>query len=277
MNYDFLINEISEDMYYVYKHTNIFNDKVYIGITCRDPKKRWNNGYGYRNNKYFWRSIQKYGWNEGFVHEILYEDLTYESACQKEIELIATYNSTNPNYGYNHHKGGQYHDYETRQKISQHNTTKKSVCQYSKDGKFINEYESRAAASKATGISTQEIFLACSGRILSAGEYFWCDKDNPEKLQLDLEKYRDGLEHVLQFDLDGNLLFEYKHIYDAAEKTGINDYEIFCACFDRLNPIQNFLFCYFGKEHKIKKWVKQNKDQKTINVKKRHAGKRKPR
>lgn len=36
-----------ERCYYVYKH--IFpNGKVYIGITCKKPIYRWNNGNGYK-------------------------------------------------------------------------------------------------------------------------------------------------------------------------------------------------------------------------------------
>ena len=33
--------------YTVYKHTSP-SGKVYIGITCRKPKYRWNNGKGYK-------------------------------------------------------------------------------------------------------------------------------------------------------------------------------------------------------------------------------------
>lgn len=282
MDLDFLTHNQSDNLYVVYKHTNIANGKVYIGITCQDPKARWSGGYGYRNNKYFWRSIQKYGWTKGFVHEILYEDLTYEEACKIEIELIAKYNSTNRNYGYNHHKGGRYQDYETRRKISEHSSIKRAVFQYSKDGDFIAEYESRVAASKATGISAQEIWSACSGNIFSAGGYFWCNKDEPEKIEIDLEKYRSSMDHVLQFDLCGNLICEYKHVYDASESTGIDRYKIWQVCFDKLEPLGGFLFCYKSRESRIEKWIKKKKSLKNTNsekvdsqktkIKKRSAG-----
>ena len=60
--------------YSVYKHI-CPNGKVYIGITMQNPKKRWKNGAGYKNNKYFWNSIVKYGW-DNICHDILYENLT---------------------------------------------------------------------------------------------------------------------------------------------------------------------------------------------------------
>lgn len=52
----------------VYKHTNIINGKIYVGITCRNPKIRWANGKGYGSNIFFSRAIKKYGWNKGKKH-----------------------------------------------------------------------------------------------------------------------------------------------------------------------------------------------------------------
>ena len=87
----------------VYKHTNLVNGKVYIGITGRKPEERWKNGY--RQNKYFTSAINKYGWG-GFSHEILFNGLTKDEAASKEIELIALYDSTNREKGYNISTGG---------------------------------------------------------------------------------------------------------------------------------------------------------------------------
>ena len=91
--------------YIVYKHTSP-SGKVYIGLTGRTTKERWgNNGIGYKACPYFWRAIQKYGW-DNIEHEILYEDLTQEEACELEIKTIAEYDSTNPEKGYNDLLGG---------------------------------------------------------------------------------------------------------------------------------------------------------------------------
>lgn len=91
--------------YIVYKHTNPHNGKVYIGITGQEPWRRWDCGRGYIGNKYFYRAIQKYGW-ENFLHEILYSGLTLEEANQIERSLIEKYDSTNPRKGYNIDLGG---------------------------------------------------------------------------------------------------------------------------------------------------------------------------
>lgn len=90
--------------YYVYKHTTPSN-KVYIGITKQEPEKRWKYGNGYNKDSIFYNAVLKYGW-DNINHEILYSGLTEEEACEKEIELIAEYKSTDRRYGYNISAGG---------------------------------------------------------------------------------------------------------------------------------------------------------------------------
>ena len=91
--------------YKVYMHTSPSN-KVYIGITCKDVKRRWRkDGNGYKGQEYFYKAIQKYKW-DNFKHEVLYEGLTKEEAEKIEIELIKKYKSNDPNYGYNILSGG---------------------------------------------------------------------------------------------------------------------------------------------------------------------------
>lgn len=99
--------------YCVYKHT-FPNGKVYIGITCRKPEYRWNNGKGYlaikKDGKYkqpaIANAILKYGW-ENVTHEILFDCLTKEEAEQKEIKLISEYQSNKIDFGYNIANGGR--------------------------------------------------------------------------------------------------------------------------------------------------------------------------
>lgn len=96
--------------YIIYMH--LFpNDKKYIGITCKKPNARWENGLGYSESHQpvMYNAIQKYGW-ENIKHIILYENLSLQEAQEKEKELIACYNtnchSKNSN-GYNMTDGGE--------------------------------------------------------------------------------------------------------------------------------------------------------------------------
>ena len=107
-------------MYTVYQHKNKMNGKIYIGITMQEPEKRWGtNGNNYKTSPHFYLAIQKYGW-DNFEHNILFKNLSYEDACQKEQELIQYYNSMNRDFGYNSTSGGDIFimNEETKQKIS---------------------------------------------------------------------------------------------------------------------------------------------------------------
>ena len=164
-------------MYVVYRHRNKTNGKVYIGITSKSPKQRWQNGNGYCEQSLFWNAIQKYGWNN-FEHDILYENLSKRDAEKLEQELICEYKSNNRDFGYNMANGGgvnrgyklseitkkrlseshlgkvawnkglsgysvpkaqgKKRSEETCRKMSE-NRPKKSVCQYTLDGEFVEE------------------------------------------------------------------------------------------------------------------------------------------
>lgn len=91
----------------IYLHRNKNNNKVYIGQTSQaNLNDRWKNGKGYSSCYYFYKAIQKYGW-ETFEHIILEQgNWTQEEANQKEQYYINLYQSTNPNYGYNITPGG---------------------------------------------------------------------------------------------------------------------------------------------------------------------------
>ena len=104
--------------YTIYIHKNKINGKVYIGQTSQNPKKRWNNGKGYKDSHKFYNAILKYGW-DNFEHIILYTNLTLEEANQKEQELIEQYKSYEDKFGYNITKGGRNfaHSEETKKKI----------------------------------------------------------------------------------------------------------------------------------------------------------------
>lgn len=111
--------------YTVYKHTSP-SGKVYIGITCMTPEKRWQNGGGYRNNPHFAAAIQRHGW-DNIRHEIIAEGLNQEEAERLEVELIAKYKSADKAHGYNISLGGntgQKHSAETRAKIGDANRSR---------------------------------------------------------------------------------------------------------------------------------------------------------
>lgn len=90
--------------YCVYMHTSP-SGKRYIGITKKNPNRRFNNGNGYKQNTIFWKAIKKYGW-ENIKHEILETNLTHDEACEREQFYISKYDTTNSLFGYNVTFGG---------------------------------------------------------------------------------------------------------------------------------------------------------------------------
>lgn len=96
---------MEERDYKLYVHISP-SDKRYYGITKMEVKNRWHKGSGYKGNQYFYRAIEKYGWNN-FMHEVLFDNLTKEEACLLEQMYIALYDTANPRKGYNITLGGE--------------------------------------------------------------------------------------------------------------------------------------------------------------------------
>lgn len=86
-------------MYTIYEHVSP-NGKKYIGQTCQRLTRRWRNGYGYVRNTYFYRAIEKYGW-DNFQHNVICQCETLEEANKVESELIARFKTNDPQHGYN--------------------------------------------------------------------------------------------------------------------------------------------------------------------------------
>lgn len=151
--------------YTVYMHISPSN-KRYIGITSLNLDKRWGKtGNGYKTQQYFYRAIEKYGW-DNFQHIIIAKGLDEETAKWLEIQLIREWDTTDKNKGYNITLGGESANgyspsEETRKKISkatsgennpfygkQHSEeTKKKLSEINKGKKLSNEIRKKISES----------------------------------------------------------------------------------------------------------------------------------
>lgn len=145
----------------VYMHVSP-NGKRYIGITSQDPKLRWAGGSGYSDNMHFKSAIDKYGWNN-FEHIIVASELSLESACKLESDLISKYDTMNPDKGYNHTTGGNWStpDAETRKKLSEH---RKLLV---KDADFMTKLSNSLKGHSCSDETKRKISEANKGRKLS--------------------------------------------------------------------------------------------------------------
>jgi len=83
-------------MAYVYKHTRLDKNEVfYIGIGS-DNKNKFTRAYSKKRRSKFWKDLTK---NIDYEVEILYNNITWEEACQKEKELILQYGRKDLNTG----------------------------------------------------------------------------------------------------------------------------------------------------------------------------------
>lgn len=210
-----LLDKNNENKYTVYMHKNKINGKVYIGQTSTSVNHRWQEGKGYKGCTLFERAINKYGW-DNFEHIIIADNLTQDVSSQMEKDLIALYDSRNPQKGYNISAGGDSGhagvpmSAEARRKISESQKGKivssetrnkmslalkgrspstfalqkanevhsVEVVQLTLDGKYIDCYCSSSEASRKTGINESTINACCNnrGNNKSAGGFLWMKK-----------------------------------------------------------------------------------------------------
>lgn len=186
----------------VYIHTTP-SKKVYIGITSRDVRKRWNRGLGYKSCTSFYNAIKKYGW-DNIEHEILEENLSFEDAEIKEKYYIEKYNSNNPAYGYNLTSGGLGSNgfrlpEEKRKELSKNRQGINSI--------GYGFYPSDSTKKKMSD--------SAKGRVFKQG--------TRQKLADSKKK------PVYQYDLNGNFIREFDCAIQAADTLEINRGNL-CSC-----------------------------------------------
>ena len=94
---------------YVYITTNLLNNKIYIGqhvASVFEPERYIGSGL------YFLRAVKKYG-KQNFKNELLCECQSQEELDKQEMYYIDTYQSTNPDIGYNLSKGSSKNNVDT--------------------------------------------------------------------------------------------------------------------------------------------------------------------
>ena len=175
----------TENIYSVYVHKNLKNDKYYVGMTSQEPKERWNNGWGYYSNSQMWNDIQNSDWNKDWVHGILGKFDNRNDALRYEAFLIAMLDSVRNGYNTSSYNSSNYkRTEEHKKKLSESMKGKiygevrlKPVIQFSKTGEFIAEFPSTMEACRHTGCSHSHICKCCKGKRKSCGGYIWKYKE----------------------------------------------------------------------------------------------------
>ena len=242
--------------YTLYRHVAP-NGKMYVGVTRTSPRKRWGaNGIRYKSNPYFYRAIQKYGW-DNFKHEILFTNLTKDEASFAELVCVNVWDLTNPKYGYNINKGGIVGDRlsdETKQRLSDMNRGKK-LSQETKDkiskatrGKnhpFYGKHhtpEAKRKISKARLGCTHDVSLETRRKLSIANK-------GRKRTEEERARFRGGNSPLAcaVVGLDKKTLeivFEFDSIMDAERQTGIANTNISTCCCGKRQSAGGYIWKY---------------------------------
>lgn len=216
----------------IYKHTNKINGKVYIGQTCQEPERRWQNGQGYNPNCPFGKAIAKYGW-DGFIHEIIETDIpTLDEANKREEYYISYFHSyIGDDYcnGYNATKGGDNGEH----------LGKKVVC--IETGEV---FATAKAAGERYNVNSHGILGCCNNLpyMNTAARLHWCFEEeyNPNNIQ-ELKPYNGGQNKPIYcFELDKS----FDTIAQAARELHINHTDISECCSKKRITTHDLHFCY---------------------------------
>lgn len=218
-------------LYVVYKHTDP-DGLVYIGITRKLPRKRFDYGRGYKHNRRFNEAIERIGW-DNFKHDILAEGLTREEAEALESRYISEYQSTDPSLGYNVKTGGTYGKgitEEARRHLSDlmrgdNNPSRRFGCPM-KGKKHTEESKHKMSVSASARV----------GRVVTAETR---------------AKLRDAQKKRAVVDLEtGNV---YNGIHEAAEATGLAPTKICAVCKGKRRTTGGKRWAYYGQNQGVTK------------------------
>lgn len=106
--------------------------------------------------------------------------------------------------------------------------TKRSVCQYTMDYKYIATFESCKVASEKTGVQRRLISSVCSGKVFSTGGFRWKYEDDPE----DFAMPKGGaFRAVQQINPETDeVISTFNSIKDASASTGASSTHIGSVC-----------------------------------------------
>lgn len=256
----------------VYRIVNNINGKLYIGSTGSKGgfKKRWSYHLtDLRQNKHHSRHLQR-AWNkygeESFVFEILetIEDFTKETLLIREQHYLDLYKSYDVNLGYNICKisGSSLGVKKTPEQIKQmselrkgkpipwlndgkprskeHIENLKNACIGKISEKLDKTYEEIYGEEKAIELK-KKLSEAHKGQFVGDKHPMYGSNHKEETKKKISEKLS---KLVLQKNLDGVLICEYKSVRDVENKTGIPYHKIKYYCTNKNNEYDGFKWEY---------------------------------
>lgn len=222
----------------VYRHISP-SGKVYIGITSRDPKRRWNCGKSYEHCIKFYAAIQKYGW-DNIKHEILFTSLSEERAKKLEIELIRHYKWMS--ISYNLTDGGDgwlgyHHSDATKEKLSLLNSGENNPMY----GKHLSEEAKQKLHEQNLG-ELNPMFGKTHSEEAKQKISQKNKKSKPEGFGDKIRKARS--KPIEQYDREGNLIACYESSKQAGAALSYDNSSITKCCNGKLAHYKGYIWKY---------------------------------
>lgn len=222
-------------MAYVYTYTRLDKNEIfYVGIGSDSKYKRAKN-LSLRTD-YFKKIINK----SEYKLDIVFDNLSWEDACLKEIELIALYGRKDLEKGnlVNFTDGGE------GRKGSQNKIT--PVYQIDLQGNTIKEWVNIETICKELNIHRQSLYAVLNKKVWTCRDFIWVYKEKYNKtyvqeivfkINKNKERVKNGLRKsgkIYQYDLDNNFINEFSSIKEASLKTNTR-YSCICCCVNNIN------------------------------------------
>lgn len=253
---------------YIYKTTNLFNGKIYIG---QHKSNVFDENY-YGSGVRFTNVFNKYG-KDNFICELLEECNSEDELNAQEQYWIEHFNSTDRSIGYNLMSGGYKvrgakHSEETKKKISISKTGQHPNRDYScisdetkqKISNTLKEYF-KTHDNPRKGVHLSEKTKEKLRRANLGKKYSEATKEKhrnrpawnkgismTEEAKQHLREVNTGKivarRTVGQFNLDGTLINTYISCADASRKTGIQRPQITKCCLGYRKSASNYIWKY---------------------------------
>lgn len=217
----------------IYKATNLFNGKVYIGQTRRSLEIRMRQhlqgSLKADSTNSFHYALAQFG-REGFEWSIVDEFRGTKEEVMHALNIAEEYHilknrSMVGDMGYNSTQGGyssgKFAD-SVRKKINA-DCRNKAILQYDLDGNFLREFESVSEACEAVGCKNVSAYLVTQRPWRG---YQWRYREGlsyPKKINAFKKVKRNG--PVIAYTPDGNFYKEYECAYQCCEDLG-KEYQI---------------------------------------------------
>lgn len=219
----------------IYAIVNLKNGKKYIGSATNFSSRRSRHLSMLKKGIHHSQSLQ-HSWNKNNPEDykfIILEKLTQEEdKLVKEQYYMDYYKSYNRKFGYNMSKTAR----------GATSVKTKPVNQFSLDGTFIKSFDNCVSAANEVNYSCSGISACARGEYRYYGGYIWSHDEaiseeriylanNPikrsiesrAKMSASATARTDQRKPILQFDMDGNFIREWRCTSDASKELGYSN------------------------------------------------------